>query len=174
MPAARNRAPWTGGAVAMLGVLLFAWARLVAQLDLLIDSLVLSLAGGALFIGGWRRLERFLLPLALLWLARPWPPMTIHVLQEEFQTLAGTLASAILSPVGTVVRSGHLLAYDGRLFQVIEGCSGLRSTVTLVFATLLYADLFSRSRRQTLGLVALAGVLGIGLNGLRVVWIAEI
>lgn len=164
-----KRAPFLGAATALLGCLVFAWARGVDQPDLLIDSLVLLVAAGALWIGGWKRLGLFVLPLAILWLARPWPPMLIHSLHEGLQTIAGDTAQALLSPFGQIVRSGHLLAFNGQLFHVIEGCSGLRSTLTLVFGTLVYADFMSRSRWQTLGLVLITPILGIFLNGLRVI-----
>ncbi|MCA9504910.1 MAG: exosortase-associated EpsI family protein [Myxococcales bacterium] len=161
----------SGGLVMLLGAGLVTWGRATGQLDLLLDALVLSIAGGALWRGGSRLLSRFLLPLAVLWLARPLPPFWVHALHEWLQTWTGLVARLALSPFDAVVQSGHLMGFRGHVFQVIEGCSGLRSTLTLVFATLLYADLFSRSRVQTVGLVGLAGVIGLLVNGLRVIWI---
>jgi exosortase len=165
----REVSPLAGIICALLGCLLFGWARLVDQLDMLIDSLTLLLAAGSLWIGGWRRLGLFVLPLTILWLARPWPPMVIHSLHETLQTMTGSIAVFLLSPFGATEISGHILGFGDHYFEVIEGCSGLRSTLTLVFSTLVYAEIFSRSRRQTIGLVAIAIMLGLGVNGLRVV-----
>ncbi len=167
--APQRSASFAGAGLALFACMLFVWARWVAQVDILIDALVLSLAAGALWIGGWRRLGLFALPLAILWLARPWPPMLLHSLHAWLQTTAADFAQWVLSPFGLVERSGYLLGFRGRLFEVIEGCSGLRSTLTLVFATLCYAELMSRSRRQTLGLVVVALGLGIVVNGFRVI-----
>ena len=166
---ARNTAPVAAALCAVLGTGVFIWAQLSGQLDLLIDSITLLLAAGGLWRGGWRQLGQLALPLFVLWLARPWPPMLIHQIHEWLQSLTSDIAVLLLSPFGDVGRSGHLLSFRGQLFQVIEGCSGLRSTWTLVFGTLFYAELFSRSRRQTLGLIVLAVLLGIAVNGLRVI-----
>jgi len=165
----QEAAPLAGTVCALLGCLLFGWARLVNQPDLLIDALTLLLAAGSLWIGGWRRLGLSVLPLAILWLARPWPPMVIHSLHESLQTMTGQIAVILLSPFGATVVSGHILGFRDHYFEVIEGCSGLRGTLTLIFATLVYADIFSRSRRQTIGLVVIASAIGVAVNGLRVV-----
>lgn len=156
------------GLAALLGLLVFAWSQRTGQLDLLIDSMTLWIVAGALWLGGWKRLGQFALPLAILWLARPWPPMLIHSIHFFLQTATADIVEFVLAPFGEWARSGHLLAFRGQLFHVIEGCSGFRSTMTLIFGTLVYADLFSRSRRQTLGLVALAAGLGLVVNVLRV------
>ena len=114
-------------------------------------------------------LERFALPLVVLYLARPWPPMLVHHVHEGLQTLTGSLTSAVLAPFATVLRSGHMLRFDGRLFEVIEGCSGLRIEIALLTAILVYAAFLSRSRVQTFGLALIALVAGPLLNVARVV-----
>ncbi|MBW2498903.1 MAG: exosortase-associated EpsI family protein [Deltaproteobacteria bacterium] len=162
-------APVSGLGVSLLGLALFGWARVVDQVDLQVDSLVLLIAGAALCAGGWRLLDQLALPLCLLWLARPWPPMIVHPLHEWLQVAGGSFAQIALTPFGEIGRSGHLLSFGGRLFEVIEGCSGLRLTITLVTATLVYADFLSRSRWQTLGLTLLAVAIGLVVNGLRIV-----
>ena len=167
--APRRSASFAGAGLALFALVVFVWARWVAQVDLLIDALVLSLAAGALWIGGWRRLGVFALPLAILWLARPWPPMLLHSLHVWLQTMTADFAQGILYPFGRVERSGYLLGFQGNVFEVIEGCSGLRSTLTLTFAALCYAEVVSRSRRQTLGLVVIAIGLGMLVNGFRVI-----
>ncbi|MAG31769.1 MAG: hypothetical protein CL908_12850 [Deltaproteobacteria bacterium] len=162
-------APSVGTLAATLGIAFLAWAQFTKQIDLEIDSLMLVLAGSGLILGGPRLLERLVLPLTLLWLARPIPPMLAHHLHEWLQRFTGSFAQALLSPFSPVERSGHLLFFQGRLFEVIEGCSGLRLELTLITATLVYLDFISRSRRQTLSVLLLAVVLGPILNGLRVV-----
>jgi exosortase len=162
-------APVPGSMLAGLGVALLAWAKFTRQIDLEIDSLVLVLAGSGLILGGWRLLERLVLPLALLWLARPLPPMLVHHLHEWLQRATGTFAQTVLDPFSPVERSGHLLFFQERLFIVIEGCCGLRLEITLIAATLVYLAFISRRRRQTFGVLGLAILLGPLMNGLRVV-----
>lgn len=162
-------APFLGTIVSGLGLLVLGWARFTEQTDLEIESLVLILSGSALLAGGRRFLDRLVLPLALLWLARPWPPMLTHHLHAALQSWTAAFAQTVLDPFTEVVRSGYLLFFQGRVFEVIEGCSGLRLQITLLTATLVYLEFISRSRRQTLGVLTIAMVLGPFLNGLRVV-----
>lgn len=157
-----------GGATSSLGLALLAWARSSGQIDLQIDALLLLAAGTALAAGGFRLLEKALIPLAILALARPWPPMLAHHAHERLQTLTGDLASTILSLFAAPTRAGHLISFDGRLFEVVEGCSGLKIEVSLLTAILVYAAFLSRSRRQTLGLAMIALALGPLLNVARV------
>ncbi len=159
----------TGAMLALLGLAWLGWSRITEQIDLQVDSLVLLVAASGLMLGGLRLLERLALPLALLWLARPWPPMLTMHLHEWLQQATGTFAQLMLSPFAPIDRSGHLLFFNERVFEVIEGCSGLRLEITLITATLFYLDFVSRSRRQTLGVLLLALAIGPLLNGLRVV-----
>jgi len=161
--------PLIGALVSGLGLLVLGWARYTEQTDLEIDSLVWILAGSALLAGGIRFLDRMVLPLALLWLARPWPPMITHHLHASLQSWTAAFAQTVLDPFSNVIRSGFLLAFENRVFEVIEGCSGLRLQITLFTATLVYLDFVSRSRRQTLGVLLAALLIGPFLNGLRVV-----
>ena len=163
--------PLLAASIGAVGIGILAWARFSEQVDLELDSLVLILASGALAAGGFRLLERVTLPLALLWLARPWPPMATHHLHETLQTLTGTLAAGTLGLFADIERSGHILAFDGRLFEVIQGCSGLRLEIALLTATLVYCAFTSGSRRQTLGTISIALLLGPLLNAARVIFI---
>ncbi|MBB82990.1 MAG: hypothetical protein CL931_04175 [Deltaproteobacteria bacterium] len=155
-------------AVSSLGLLVLWWAHRSGQADLQIDALLVLTAAAALWIGGTKLLGQCILPIALLALARPWPPMLAHHVHEGLQTMTGDAVTAILSTFGEVERSGHLMSWDGRLFEVIEGCSGLKIEISLLSATLVYAAFLSRSRQQTLGLVALALVLAPVINVARV------
>jgi exosortase len=165
---AGRSAPILGTFIAGFGIFVLGWARSTMQIDLEVDSLVLILAGSGLILGGAPLFERLLLPLALLWLGRPFPPMLTHHLHEWLQQATAVAAEAIIHPFAPVIRMGHILYFDQRYFEVIEGCSGLRLEITLITATLVYLALTSRSRRQSLGVLAIAIALGPVLNILRV------
>lgn len=144
------------------------WAYAVGQSDLLLDAFVWSAVGTSLLVGGTRMLGVMVLPLALLWLARPLPPTLVHHLHEWLQAGSTSFAVWTLSPLGEVQRSAYMMHFWDRLFEVVENCSGLRIIQTMLMATLVYAELFSRSRVQTVGLFVLSPFIGFVVNGVRV------
>ena len=162
-------APLLAFGVAVLGWLALGWARASGQIDLQLDALVILTISAGLWIGGMKRLDLFAIPVSLLVLARPWPPMLAHHVHELLQVHTGNAVTALLSIFAPVDRSGHLMAFQGRLFEVVEGCSGLKIEISLLSAILVYAAFLSRSRRQTIGLVAISIVLGPIVNTVRVV-----
>lgn len=168
-PADLHARPLLGLAVAAAGLGLLAWSRATGHADLQIDTLVLVVAGSALALGGLRRLEAALLPLALLALCRPLPPALVHHIHDALQLWTAAFSQAFLSPFMEVARSGLMLGLDDRLFEVIEGCSGFQLGVSLLTATLVYAEFLSRSRLHTGALIIGSLLLAPLLNGLRVV-----
>jgi exosortase/archaeosortase family protein len=83
-------------------------------------------------------------------------------------TTAG-LTSWLLSLVGrSHVLSGDLITTRGIAFQVIEGCSGLKSTMSLVLASVVFTDIVSRNALEKVVIVSLAPLIGVFVNGLRV------
>ncbi len=161
--------PLVGLAVAGAGLGLLAWSRVTSHTDLQIDCLVAVVAGSAIALGGFRRLEAAILPLALLAISRPLPPVLMHHVHDALQLWTAGFAQAFLSPFMEVARSGLMLGLDGHVFEVIEGCSGFQLEVSLLTATLVYAEFLSRSRLHTLALIAGSLLLGPLLNGIRVV-----
>jgi exosortase/archaeosortase family protein len=64
--------------------------------------------------------------------------------------------------------SGDQILRASQGFQVIEGCSGLRSAETLTMLTIILIDLFGRRGLHALVLFLCAPLVAFGLNGLRV------
>ncbi|MEE8580414.1 MAG: exosortase/archaeosortase family protein, partial [Myxococcota bacterium] len=171
LPIAERRGQVTaGGLVLALGAALYAWASYLAQLDLLFDALIISMIGAGLMLGGVRLLKVFALPLVVLWLARPLPPVLTNQLHWILQIATGESTYRLISLFGApVFRSGDVIWLGERIFEVIETCSGLRMIQTLITASLLYSELFSTHRLQTLAVVLSAPLIGFFVNGLRVV-----
>jgi EpsI family protein len=71
----------------------------------------------------------------------------------------------------TAHRSGDLIEFSGRLFEVIETCSGLRIIQTLIMTALVYGDLFDARPLRRIALVLLAPAIGFVVNGCRIVTI---
>jgi len=159
-----------GAAVLGLGIVTLLWSREISADRLSMPSLILHVVGAAIMIGGGRLMRALALPLAALALAVPLPPQVMHELVFALQLWTVSLSSFLLDLLGRVHEvQGDLILYDGARFQVIEGCSGFKSTVSLVLAAIVYADFVVRGLRTKWVLVALAVPIGILMNGVRVV-----
>lgn len=161
-------------AAAMLlsSVALALWAYHLDALTILIPSLSLFLVGAAWLLGGRRAASIVLVPALFLFVAYPLPGVLVNALIYPLQLAAGWLAGAFLTLLGMgYERSGDLIHAHGRIFQVIETCSGLRSIETLVMAAFVYCELFARSGRRLFLLVFAAPLVAFVINGLRVLTI---
>ncbi len=162
---------WGPGAIAAGGAVgLGVWAHYVDVPGLMIPALSLALLGGGAFVGGRAGARALLLPAAFLVLAYPRPGVLLNQIVWPLQLLTvdvatGALALLNLGPehLGDMIRTD-----DGRLFQVIEACSGLRSVETLIMSTIIYDEVFDRRGLRGLTLIALSPLVGLLVNQLRV------
>lgn len=161
--------PVLGVPLLILGLAIHSWAFFASQIDLYFESFVLCVLGGALAMGGRRLAAVFVLPLAIVWLARPLPPILTHELHNWLQAGTSWIAFNVVSPFGAAGRTGDLIVFSGRLFEVVETCSGLRIVQTMMMASLVYTELFRRRRYRAWAVILAAPLLGFLVNGLRVV-----
>ena len=153
----------------VLGAGLLVWARQIAVPRLLVAAFVLELCGVALALGGSALLRVLALPLVCALLAMPLPPELVNQLVFPLQLLTVDLTSGLLDLLGRFHGvEGDLILYEGTVFQVIEGCSGLKSTLSLVLAAIVYADFVVRGPWARAAVVLLALPVGLGANAIRV------
>lgn len=177
---ARRRGPIAaacrGGAGSVLGFVPFLlgaglsiWARQIGIPRLLAPAFVLELCGVALACGGAGLVRVLGLPLGCALLAMPLPPEIVNQLVFPLQLLTVDWTSALLDLLGRVHGiEGDRILHDGVVFQVIEGCSGLRSTLSLVLAAIVYAEFVVRGPGARLAVVLLALPVGLAANAIRV------
>jgi len=159
-----------GSLVLLAGIALFVWGHGVGQFDLYADSLLLCGLGGALMLGGTRLVTVLAVPLFLVWLARPWSPLTLLYLLPLLQELTAIVAAGLIDVFSdSVDRFGTFIRYDDRLFEVIATCSGLRIIQTLLMSAVVYGEFFGLSRARTLLLLGVAPLIGFVVNALRVI-----
>lgn len=150
----------------------FAWSRHTGALDLQLLSLVPWLLGLALLLGGGRLAQLLLLPVLLLLFAYPMPAVVANHVVYAFQEGTAQLTAAVLNAIGvTASLEGDVIYTRGRLFEVIETCSGLRITETLLLSAFAYGQILCSERRHQIVLVLLAPALGFLFNTLRVLMI---
>ncbi|MDQ3665629.1 MAG: exosortase [Acidobacteriota bacterium] len=135
-----------GGAAVVLG-LMALWAGTAgAELFIQRISLVLLLAGIAIYFWGFRVLQLLLVPLGLLVLAIPIPAIIFNKIAFPLQLFASRCAVWSMSlfdiPVlrqGNVIEFLPLGARETKKLEVVEACSGIRSLMTLVTLAVVFA-----------------------------------
>jgi len=159
------------GLVTILGAaLLNIWAHYVDFLGLMIPALSLMLLGGGLLLGGWRGALALLVPALFLVLAYPHPAVALNWIIYPMQLWTAKITVWAIEAVGlhATLAGDLILIPNGRVFQVIESCSGLRSIETLMMSAVVYTEIFSRRGTRAFILVAASPLLGVVVNQIRV------
>ena len=136
---------WGGAAV--LCALLALWAGTAgAELFTQRMSLVLMLAGIVVYFWGFRILRLTLVPLVLLALAIPIPIIVWNKIAFPLQLFASRCAVWVMRLFDiSVLRAGNVIELLPRgsavtkKLEVVEACSGIRSLMTLVSLSVLFA-----------------------------------
>ncbi len=160
---------WLILACIALAIAFFLWATYTSALDLQVISLGLALAGLAVAYGGLQALRILWLPLVLLLFAIPLPAPLMLAIIFKLQMWSAQSAGFFLYLLGIPhLVSGDQIFRVTQAFQVIEGCSGMRSIQILTLLSVLLADLFQRRGWHAAILILIAPFIAFGLNGLRV------
>ena len=136
---------WGGAAVVL--ALMALWAGTAgAELFMQRMSLVLILAGIAVYFWGFRLLHALLVPLVLLILAIPIPAIIFNKVAFPLQLFASRFAvwsmAALDIPVlrqGNIIELFPLGARETKKLEVVEACSGIRSLMTLITLAVVFA-----------------------------------
>jgi exosortase len=137
---------WWGGA-AVLCALFALWVGTAgAELYTQRMSLVLMLAGIVVYFWGFRILRLTLVPLALFVLALPIPLIVFNKIAFPLQIFASRCAvwSMRLFDI-SVLRAGNVIellprgSLETKKLEVVEACSGIRSLMTLVTLSVVFA-----------------------------------
>ena len=158
------------------GLLIMAFSLLVllagtagVEFFLMRTSSVGVLAGGIVFLAGWRWLRHLLFPLSLTALMIPIPPVVFYQIAFPLQLVAtkfGVLSLQLLDI--PVLREGNVITLQHTTLEVTEACSGIRSLVSLLSLAVLYAY-FTDGRPWRTAAVAVSSIpIAIIANGLRV------
>lgn len=147
----RPRVMW--GALAVVLALLALWVGTAgAELFTQRASLVLLLAGVAVYFWGWQTLRALLVPLALLALAIPIPAIVFNKIAFPLQLFASRCAVWVMQMLDIpVLREGNVIellplgSTTTKRLEVVEACSGIRSLMTLVTLAVVFAYFTSPS-----------------------------
>jgi exosortase len=153
--------------VGSLGVLVAG--LLGAELFLTRIAMLGTLAGGVVFILGWKYLNRLCFPLAVLLLMIPIPAIIFNQIVFPLQLLASRVGEASLSMAGIpVLREGNVIVLANTTLEVAEACSGIRSLISLLTLGIVYGY-FTDRRPSVRTAIALSTIpVAIIANGFRV------
>jgi len=168
--AAEPLRPANAGLLVILGsLLMFLLGTAGVEFFLMRVSAIGVVAGGLVFVAGWRWLRLLLFPLSLTGLMIPIPPVLFYQAAFPLQLLAtnfGVLSLRLLDI--PVLREGNIITLAHTTLEVTEACSGIRSLVSLFSLAVLYGY-FTDGRPGPTTAVALSSIpIAIVANGLRV------
>jgi len=160
---------WGLALVAVAGLMRWVSAHyLLALVDPL--SLLPLLAGGVLFVGGWRALRWAAPAIALLFFMVPLPGLAAGLLSHPLQR-AGTIASTyVLQTLGLpAIALGNVIQLTETQLGVVEACSGLRMMMLFFAVCLAYAFLAKRPWTDRALIIASAVPISLLANVARIV-----
>jgi exosortase len=130
---------WWGALIMVWAALQLYIATLGAELFLARTSLVISIIGAVLLIGGTKYVRVFAFPLFLLFFMVPIPTVIYNALTFPLQMRASETAEWAIGMLGIpIIREGNVLELASQKLNVVEACSGIRSLLTLTFLSLVY------------------------------------
>ena len=163
-------APSALGLVVVLGSVGVLIAGILgSELFLTRISILGTLVGVTLFLGGWGYLRALVFPLAFLLLMIPIPAIIFNQIAFPLQLLASQFGESAMGLANVpVLREGNVLILANTTLEVAEACSGIRSLVSLLTLAIVLGY-FSDPRGWVRTLVALSSVpVAIVTNGFRV------
>ena len=153
----------------LLGVCLASWSYLTGAVDVLVLSLLANGVGLTLAFRGARGLRFTGFPLAVLVLALPLPGVVFNEVVFQFQLWTAQWAGWLLHHLGFVAFvQSDLIIRPEDTFEIVEGCSGIRSVEALTLLSILVVDSFHRRGLHAVIIVALAPAVAFLMNGFRV------
>lgn len=158
-----------GLATVIFAALLSLVATLGAELFTARMSFVIALLGVILYLGGMRWVKILSFPLALLLFMIPIPTIIYAQLTLHLQILASQLGEMLITLMGIpVLRAGNTLQLPSQTLDIAEACSGIRSLLSLMFLSLVFAYFMDKKVWMRWALLAATIPIAIGANGIRV------
>jgi len=145
----------------------FAEIRTLASL-----SMVACLIGTIFYLLGPQIVKELIFPFFLLLFMIPVPAQIYAKLTISLQLIVSKISALVIETVGMpVYRTGNILETPGLSLQVVEACSGMRSIITLLLLSALFAFFSLQSHVGKLVLFLSGIPLAILINIFRVVGI---
>lgn len=158
-----------GMAWLVLGLLLLLFGRLAVEWFTMEVSLLIVIAGIVLYLLGTEMFKTVFFPLAFLIFMIPLPSLILQKITFPMQLFASRVATASIDMFGIpVLREGNIIRLANTYLEVAEACSGIRSLISLLALSVVFAY-FTQRQMWKRGLLVLSTFpIAIIANAVRV------
>jgi len=141
-----NKPSLWGLALVIFSLLLYLFAHLAEIMTLTSFSMVLLLAGMVIYFYGFSMFKELIFPLFLLLFMIPVPAQIYSKLTIPLQLFVSKASVGISNLLGLpIYREGNVIHLPDRTLQVVQACSGLRSMISLLTLSAIFAYLTLKS-----------------------------
>lgn len=159
---------WSGLIILLFALLALTLGTVNSGFFLYRISFLFLIAGGVVFLAGWKHLAAISFPLAFLVLMIPSPAL-LQYITFPLQIVASKTASFLLMLAGVpTVREGNIILLPNARLEVAEACSGIRSLFSLMTLTIIYGYLAEARIGVRVLLALLAVPISVLANALRI------
>jgi len=160
---------WTGFVLLVFGIFLLLLGNLATEYFTMRFSLLLVIGGIILFLLGKDYFKTLLFPLAFLIFMIPIPSILMDRITFPMQLFASKVAANTLYLIGIpVLREGNVMLLANTSLEVAEACSGIRSLISLLALSIVFAYLSQKETWKRILLVLSTFPIAIIANAARV------
>jgi exosortase len=132
--------------------------------------MVLTVVCAFVYLGGWRIVRVLVIPILLMFLLIPIPNQLYVWMTLPLQLKVSQVSELLIHLFHVpLFREGNVLTTPGKVFEVIEACSGIRSLMALFSLSLMLGYFTLRRNLSVLLLLAFGVPVAMFVNIVRVV-----
>jgi len=160
---------WTGFALLLFGIVLLLLGNLATEYFTMRFSILAVLGGIILFLLGKEFFKTVLFPLVFLIFMIPIPSVLMDRITFPMQLFASKVAARSLYLIGIpVLREGNIIQLANTSLEVAEACSGIRSLISLLALSVVFAYFSQNTTWKRIVLVLSTFPIAIIANAARV------
>ena len=131
---------WTGLSLLLFGIVLLLLGNLATEYFTMRFSMLVVLGGIVLFLLGKKFFKTLLFPIVFLIFMIPIPSVLMDRITFPMQLFASKVAARSLYLIGIpVLREGNIIQLANTSLEVAEACSGIRSLISLLALSVVFA-----------------------------------
>jgi exosortase A len=160
---------WAGLPLLLFGVMLLLLGNLATEYFTMRFSILVVLGGIILFLLGKEFLKTLLFPIGFLIFMIPIPSVLMDRITFPMQLFASKVAARSLYLIGIpVLREGNIIQLANTSLEVAEACSGIRSLISLLALSVVFAYFSQNTTWKRILLVLSTFPIAIIANAARV------
>ena len=160
---------WIGFALLLFGIVLLLLGNLATEYFTMRFSILAVLGGIILFLLGKEFFKTVLFPLVFLIFMIPIPSVLMDRITFPMQLFASKVAARSLYLIGIpVLREGNIIQLANTSLEVAEACSGIRSLISLLALSVVFAYFSQNTTWKRIVLVLSTFPIAIIANAARV------